>query len=458
MFSGLQSSKLAVVAVVLLGFLAYLPALNNPFIADDYAFFWYIDHLQGHWPDPAFHPAGLGFRRLASTIFFFLCYKLFGFAPAAYYLANLMVHLVNSGLVGLLALELTQDRRVAFVAALFFVAFERHEEAVFWISAHHELFVSLGVLSTVWFFLRYRRSGQRRYYVLALGGLAFSALTKESFIVVAPLLVLLDLCFFALPSTRRWIEHAPFLLVAGAYAAQMFAVRSEVSLYTDYYAITPHFFVVFANSLNRLLQSVYGFLILAWWLGRSGRGERFAEFLRAKPTLFLAGWMVLTLVPYSFATYVDQLPSRHTYLPSVGTAGLVALLFVWAWDHARSQGQRFVVGALLGLLLTANVAYLWWWKDAQYLERAAPTEELIALLNREMITARTAKGVAIYDFPYVPIIGQAAARYFTSVDPTQIDFLGSAQPAPEGALVLRWDRERKVFQVVARPHPGSPKN
>ncbi len=56
------------IAIILLGLLAYLPALNNPFIADDYAFLHYVQPLENGWSHLADIPLGL--RRLTSSLFF----------------------------------------------------------------------------------------------------------------------------------------------------------------------------------------------------------------------------------------------------------------------------------------------------------------------------------------------------------------------------------------------------
>lgn len=432
-------------AVVLLGVVAYWPALNNPFVADDYAFFWYVDRLQGHWTDLALHPLGL--RRVVSTLFFALCYQLFGFAPAGYYAANLLLHLLISGLVGVLVGALSRERTAGAAAALFFVAYERHQEAVFWITAHHELFVSLGVLATVWFFWRYRTQGRWRDYGLALGALGFSALSKESFIVVAPLLVWLEVCFFGWRGWRRWVAYAPFVLGVAAYAAQMYSVRQEVPLYALYYGITPHFFVAFGKTVARLLVFVLVFLLLAWWVGRRA-GEGTLKWLREeKAVWFFFGWLLIAPIPYSFLLYLDQLPSRQTYLPSVATAALVGLLFERAAQLAGSTRLRYAPAALLAVILTGNVLYVWK-KDTDYLHRAAPTGELIVLLNRQT----GSEPIAIYGFPYEHFIGEAAVRYFAPRHLEQVRFLKPGQAAPEGSRVLHWNDERENYEILS---PGT---
>jgi hypothetical protein len=112
--------------------------------------------------------------------------------------------------------------------------------------------------------------------------------------------------------------------------------------------------------------------------------------------------MGLALVPYSFLTYSTQIPSRQTYLASAGLAFLAGLalarLSVW-----KPSGPRLVAAAAAVALL-ANVGYLWTRKRTQFLERAEPTEQLIALARR------TAGPIWIRCFPRNSYIAQTAVQ------------------------------------------------
>ncbi|MFQ5724303.1 MAG: ArnT family glycosyltransferase, partial [Terriglobia bacterium] len=426
--------------------LAYLPALNNPFLADDYAFLSLSARLQADWSALGDFP--LGGRRLLAHLFFFLCYSLFGLNPAPYYAANLLLHLANAGLVYLLARELTGERRVGLVAALFFVAYERHQEPLFWIATHHELLLSLGVLATAFFFVRFRRTGRWGYYGLALATFGVAGFSKESFVVLAPLLVLLDGALAGWRARRGWVVHVPFWLVSGAYLLLLRVGPWAREFYRVDYAITPHFFEVYLLSLHRLLLLVWPFLLLAGLAYRwaPGRG-RFREVLGERAGLVFLGWLLITMVPYSFVLYVDYLSSRHTYLPSVGTAGLVGLLFLRGWERAGRRSWRVAAGVVLGVCLAGNVVHLWR-KDADYLARAAPTEELIAVLNREAANLSGSRRVILYDFPYPQVIARGAAQFFTPVAPKRVLVrrTGDGKRVPRGSYRLRWNPRTKTLE------------
>jgi hypothetical protein len=97
-----------------------------------------------------------------------------------------------------------------------------------------------------------------------------------------------------------------------------------------------------------------------------------------RTAVIAAVWTGLALVPYSFITYMHRLPSRHTYLASAGLALLVGAGFVALRDRV---GLRWALAAA-ALVIAVNVEILWTKKRQQFLERAAPTERLIALARK----------------------------------------------------------------------------
>jgi hypothetical protein len=102
---------------------------------------------------------------------------------------------------------------------------------------------------------------------------------------------------------------------------------------------------------------------------------------RPMPLAVVITYSAITLLPYSFLTYMPFAPSRHTYL---ATAGL-AMVLAFAWDALRAAGGAFprrmaMTGATLFVLI--NPAYLWWKKLPQYEWRAQPTEAFLAFARK----------------------------------------------------------------------------
>src|SRR3989304_6096128 len=184
------------IGIGLLALLAYWPAVDNPFIADDYALLLGAEKAAEHCT--AVFGMAVGWRRLVSNFFFTVCYALFGPMAFVFSWTNLWLHVVNALLVFRLVRAVSGHWPAAVAAGLFFVAYERHQEPVFWIGASHELLLALGGLAGPWpypfgetqsgltlhFFGVYLRSLNRLLlFVYGFFGLGWivSRLKKESF-------------------------------------------------------------------------------------------------------------------------------------------------------------------------------------------------------------------------------------------------------------------------------------
>jgi len=89
-------------------------------------------------------------------------------------------------------------------------------------------------------------------------------------------------------------------------------------------------------------------------------------------------WMGIGFVPYMFVDYMHRIPSRHTYLASAGLGWLMGAAIV-VMKERYAKNYKWAPPVILSLILSHNVGYLWTKKRHQFLERAQPTERLIAL-------------------------------------------------------------------------------
>jgi hypothetical protein len=111
--------------------------------------------------------------------------------------------------------------------------------------------------------------------------------------------------------------------------------------------------------------------------------------------------MLLGLAPYSFLTYMHRVPSRQTYLASVGLALLIGTAFKVMQEHYSTR----LVAGVAATVIVINIGILWTRKRRQFLERAAPTEALVT-------AARDAHGpIHLSCFPYPFAIAQGAVQY-----------------------------------------------
>ena len=388
--------------------LAYAPSLTIPLIADDYP------NLSQALTYGA--PAGFGtlmgdaqFRLRATS--YWAMYGLWhvaGLAPPVYHAASLALHVVNTWLVFFVAAAWPRMRPAAFWAAAFFAVHEGHQEAVMWFSAINELLMFLFGMASLWCFLSAPDS-TKPAWLKELAGVVLFALalvSKESAICLLPLFVLAVEPGQWRHRLPRLAPHLALVLLALVSIAES---RSNSFRFSDgSFSLHAPFWIVWPTGFARLLW-IWGWpavaVLFVFGDARLRRGA-------------LAGltWIGIALVPYSFLTYSTRIPSRQVYLASAGLAFLVGLAL------SKYEGRR-VAAVLLALMLLHNTAYLWTKKRAQFVERAAPTDQLIRFARR------TPGAIWVQCFPLPAMVAEEAVRLATGRPPG--DLVWSAGAARE---------------------------
>jgi hypothetical protein len=376
------------IALLLLGLaavLAYAPSLAIPLMEDDYPNL--AQTLNGGLATPLADPI---FRVRATSFWtMWLLWRWAGLAPLAYHATSLLLHIANTWLLYGVCMAWPRMRTAAFWAAGFFAIAEGHQEAVMWFSAVNELWLFLFGMAALLCFLRRRTAAGLALFALAL-------LSKESAAAVLPLFLL------AVPAAewrRNLVRLAPYGLLAAVAVASIFATRGYSFRFSDgSFSLHAPFWITWSHSYFRIL----------WIWGLAAGGAILAARdggLRHSALVALA-WIGMALAPYSFLTYSTAIPSRQTYVASAGLAMLFGLAMDWWWEKLRMRRRSLaaVPAAVIVLVLAHNVGYLWFRKRPQFLARAAPTEQLIALARR------TPGPIWVRCFPRVDYIAKEAAH------------------------------------------------
>ncbi len=394
-----RTMGLVCAAITLLSLLAYGRALWLPFISDDYlqiALGRRYGPVSG-WP--ALAQDVLYRSRATSLILTYWTERWFGAAPFAFNVSSLALHVLNSFLVLAMGMWRPIGWRVSAVAACFFAVSQRHHEAVIWYSALPELLVFCFVLLSFLAWTRWLQSEApaRSAYWCSLAFYLLALASKESAVVVPPLLLLA-----AALHRRGWRVVAwrvlPFAVIAAIYFGAIFAARNSHLHFNDAGTFSIH-----APFLRVMLWSTKG-LLWIWGLAAivalcvwKTRGWSHVLWISAT-------WAAITFLPYCFLTYMPFVPSRHTYLASVGLALLVAVAVLEF--HARTAPKHGYspVAILAVVMILHQCSYLWTHKQAQFELRALPTEQLVK------VSERTKAPVHVKCFPYDRSVAELAVR------------------------------------------------
>ena len=200
---------------------------------------------------------------------------------------------------------------------------------------------------------------------------------------------------------RRIPAIAPFAAACIVYFLFAYQSRATHLHFNDgTFSLATPFWIVVTKSIARILW-VWGILAIAILL--ICRGWRWAAVIS-----IAAVWMIVTLLPYSFLTYMSRVPSRHTYFATVGLSMILACALLEGWRRSCSRQLRWGVVAFAAAIAISDIAYIWTKKHYQFLLRAEPTEQLVSIVEN------TSGPIYLKCFPYDDSVAILALRYRVS--------------------------------------------
>ena len=400
--------------IALLAFVAYVPSLTQPFIEDDYPIIAQARQygpLTG-WADMLNDPVS----RVRSTTFVLTHWieKAVGLSTQGFYATSLALHIINCCLIYALGRWDLIGYRVSGWAAAFFAIHEGHQEAVMWYAAANELLLILFGLLALLCWLVFLETRKPLWYIISFIAFFFALLSKESSLILLPLLLLPVLGKQTYRKRLVWL--VPFAFSGLIYGILIIQTRGSSFRFHD------QSFVLSAPFWETWSKSFFALLVPWGWLSIAALNI----WQRQKPLLLLGLiWISVSFMPYMFVDYVHTIPSRQTYLAGIGLALIVgAALAVFKEQVSR----RWITAAVLVIVLVHNVSYLWLVKRKQFLTRAEPTEQLIAF------TRSSSGKVFVRCFPRPQLIANKAVEVILN--------------KPQGTLVFD-ESEARQQQTVA---------
>jgi hypothetical protein len=400
-----RRTLLLLVALAALAVLAYLPTLTQPFIEDDY---WNISLSWKLGNPSAWHEMiASEFRpRITSIWYMDAAWHAFGLRPAPYYALNIGLHVLCVWLVYALGCWRQLGYALSAWAAVFFAVYEGHQEAIMWFSACNETLQFLFGVSALVCWLRFLDAGVRRglaWYAASVACFALALVSKESAVVFGPLFLLP----LAPAAARRRAPWAlPLLAMAALGVWSIFALRARSFRFHDgSFSLHAPIWLVWPDNLARLFWAwgLAGLVCVAVW-----------GWKKHRPIAILGlVWAGATLLPYCFLLYWKRVPSRQFYLPSLGVAWIVAAAILTLRERFP-RARRGLTAAVVAVMLLTNIGTLWTRKRRQFLERAQPTEQLIALARR------SAGPIYVRCFPRDRVIAEQAVRVGASRPETDL--------------------------------------
>jgi len=289
--------------------------------------------------------------------------------PWVFHLVNLLYFFAVVSLLFIFIQVLTKNRVLAFLTAVLFLVHPINNESVSWISAASELTAALFLLLTALLYIQYRKKTTWKRLVLLLISYFMLALSKETFILIAPIIFVL-LEFLFLKSSIRdlftWNRLKPFVFLSVPFLVYFFMRQAVLGGFAGWAWRESFFgglsvgdriylfFWLFAEYIKGLvfpyplmfshripesfkffdLQFLAGLLLfflisLAAYI-----------FFRRKKSIpvFAILWMMLTLFPvliFYFVISGNFFAERYLLVPSVGFSLFVGFALTSLWQRKK---------------------------------------------------------------------------------------------------------------------------
>jgi len=366
------SQWLGIAIVLALTFAAYAPTLRYQFVHDDRGQIVENPAIHSWQALPSYFtaqvwagvmPEELGnYYRPLFLLWLRINDVLFGSQAWGWHLTTVLAHLLATFLVFLLLCRLGIGRDVAVLAALIFGLHPAHIEAVAWISGVTEPLLGILLIASLLAYIESREETARkfRWQIISMALFALAILEKETAMILPGILLAYEWIFGAewgksleVRRALAWCGEAlqriwPYFLIVVLYVpARIYALKgfshTITALSTRQLIVTwpaliefwirhlvwPVGLSTFYN-FPAVAHPDFGNFILPAIVDLCVGLALFASVRASRTAAFFTIWLILPLIPLlNIRVFVanDFAHDRYLYLPSVGFAVLVAMLF-----------------------------------------------------------------------------------------------------------------------------------
>lgn len=378
-----------VVILVMLAFLLYGNTLKNRFNIDDpnillknkavHGLGW--ENVKAVFTSTPNTVEYLPVRDLA----YMLDYSIWGLDPMGYHLSNIIYYALACVFLYLFLDRILRagpmnsgDGFIAFLASVLFLLHPVHVESVAGIAQRKDLVSGVFFFLSLWAFVRYREGGTKFSFSLAVFFFVLSFLSKQTAIVLPPLVVLMDLTFLKdrRPGARALALEYAVLFASGALLAALgMLVAGKAGL------VLPDS----AGPLGRVsiaMRAVVVYLKLTLWPVRLSIWHEFdtalglfapVTVLSAMVVVLLLAvclallgrvvwlsfsilWFLISIAPVSGIVPTSTVVSeRYLFLPVLGYCLALAWVLRWLTYKAKPRGA-YAIGIAAFLVVAAGFA------------------------------------------------------------------------------------------------------
>ncbi len=319
------------------------------------------------------NPSGSYYRPVMNT-WWTLEFQLWGGKPSGYHIINITLHALLSVLFYLLCIKLLTSEPAAFYSALIFAVHPIHTENVAWITSVGYIICALFILSSLFFYIRFRERNSITFLIFSLINFTLAAFSFEYALMLPFMIIIYEILNHKRVNMKFVL---PFFLISLFYIfiRQLIvkpAIGSELSLYDRFITsseIMTKYLYTFLFPFNlkvlydiqpkntlfdiQVLFSIFILIAVALSTVYFYRKERRA--------FFAILWFFIILFPAANILVVikpQMMSLRYLYIPSFGLAMLLGIYF-----EKLSSRLKFIPIIIVMLFSVKTYTQNGYWQD-----------------------------------------------------------------------------------------------
>jgi len=306
-------------------------------------------------------------------------YRFFKLDPAPYHLTNLVLHLLNAGLVFWMILVLSGQPLAAFVTALLFGIHPLHVESVAWVTERKDTLYAFFFLAATVAYLLHRQKRSFFQYGLSVVLFICSLLSKPMAVTLPFVLIACDYLTEQKVTKHDLIQKIPFFAITGLfclltvyihYHSPEVTSRPPFTLWQKFF-ISSYGFIFYIGKmlLPVKLSCIYPYpediyatlpaiFIAAPFIVAVLGAAAFFSARHTKTIIFGFLFYAITVAPVLqfLPAGGEAVPAdRYTYIPLIGLFYIAGMGCCWLWR--RNRPLQICTAACLGIL-TVALGYL----------------------------------------------------------------------------------------------------
>jgi tetratricopeptide (TPR) repeat protein len=183
-------------------------------------------------------------------------YAMTGLDASSYLISNLLLHLINTGLVFYFSWLISGKRLwVAAFSAVVFGIHPMHVESVAWVSERKDVLYTLFFLISLIQYWRFLTTSKNKSLIYCFLFFTLSLLSKPAAIILPFVLVLLDYWYGRPIGKRSILEKIPFLFLSLVFAVITVKLQSRTAIAgLDFYPLWSRFFFATYTSMMYIIR------------------------------------------------------------------------------------------------------------------------------------------------------------------------------------------------------------